>query len=107
MVASPFQPDMRKESAPSTTGLVIDPPTGVIDLAASTPGIYTVTYTVPDSLGCAEYSNTATVDITEAPLQAVCPLVMTTALIVRMPVSPLLMPMEQAGAYIPPPKINA
>jgi hypothetical protein len=51
----------------STTGLVIDGPTGEIDLAASTPGLYTVTYTVPDSAGCAEYTNTATVDITAAP----------------------------------------
>jgi hypothetical protein len=51
----------------STTGLVIDPPTGVIDLAASTPGTYTVTYNVDAFGGCAAYSNTATVAITAAP----------------------------------------
>ncbi|MBX2896129.1 MAG: T9SS type A sorting domain-containing protein [Cyclobacteriaceae bacterium] len=51
----------------STPGLVIDPPTGVIDLAASTPGTYTVTYNVDAFGGCAAYSNTATVAITAAP----------------------------------------
>ncbi len=47
----------------STAGLSIDPPTGVIDLAASAPGTYTVTYIVPATGGCALYSNTATVSI--------------------------------------------
>jgi hypothetical protein len=51
----------------STAGLVIDPPTGVIDLGASVPGTYTVTYNVPAFGGCAAYSNTATVAITAAP----------------------------------------
>ncbi|MEP7110152.1 MAG: SprB repeat-containing protein, partial [Ferruginibacter sp.] len=51
----------------STAGLSIDPPTGVIDLATSIPGIYTVTYTVPAMGGCAVYTNTATVAITQAP----------------------------------------
>ena len=47
----------------STPGLSIDPPTGDINLAASTPGNYTVTYIVPASGGCAPYTNTATVSI--------------------------------------------
>jgi hypothetical protein len=47
----------------STAGLSIDPPTGVIDLAASVPGTYTLTYTVPASGGCALYTNTGTVSI--------------------------------------------
>lgn len=55
----------------STPGLVIDPPTGVIDLAASTPGTYTVTYNVDAFGGCAAYSNTATVAITAAPFATI------------------------------------
>ena len=55
----------------STSGLTIDPLTGVIDLATSAPGVYTVTYTVPDTLGCPEYTNTATVAITEAPFATI------------------------------------
>lgn len=51
----------------STAGLIIDPPTGEINLAASTPGTYTVTYNVDAFGGCAAYSNTATVAITAAP----------------------------------------
>ena len=50
----------------STPGLSIDPSTGVIDLAASTPGIYTGTYTVPASGGCALYSIPGTVSIVPA-----------------------------------------
>jgi hypothetical protein len=46
----------------STTGLAIDAETGVIDLAASTPGDYTVTYTVDDSNGC--FADSQTFDIT-------------------------------------------
>ncbi len=58
-------------SLSSTAGLSIDPPTGVIDLDLSTPGVYTVTYTVPDTLGCPEYINTATVAISEAPSDSI------------------------------------
>ncbi|MDR6968351.1 hypothetical protein J2X31_002368, partial [Flavobacterium arsenatis] len=40
-----------------TTGLTIDPDTGVLDLAGSTPGTYTVTYTIPEVPGsCPEWS---------------------------------------------------
>ena len=51
----------------SGLGLSIDPATGVVDLAASTPGTYTVTYIVPPYGGCPAYSNTATLAITAAP----------------------------------------
>lgn len=51
----------------STPGLVIEPSTGVVDLGASIPGTYTVTYNVPAFGGCDAYSNTATIAITEAP----------------------------------------
>jgi len=44
----------------STTGLVIVPATGVIDLVASTAGIYTITYTV----GNGTCTNTATTNVT-------------------------------------------
>lgn len=50
----------------STAGLSIDPSTGVINLAASVPGTYTVTYIVPALGGCALYTNTATVSIVSA-----------------------------------------
>src|SRR5690606_9802567 len=51
----------------STLGLVIEPPTGVIDLAASAPGTYTVSCHGEAFRGCDAYSNTATVAITELP----------------------------------------
>ncbi len=47
----------------STTGLVIDPVTGGIDLAASTLGSYTVTYTVAAAGGCGQYQTTTSVSI--------------------------------------------
>jgi len=47
----------------STTGLSINAATGVIDLAASSAGTYTVTYTLPAAAGCAAFSTTATVTV--------------------------------------------
>lgn len=49
-------------------GLSIDPSTGVIDLSESTPGEYTVTYTIPaDAANCiVEASSQATITITAA-----------------------------------------
>ena len=52
----------------STTGLTIDATTGVITLATSTPGTYTVTNSVAAGSGCAATSATATVTITAAPV---------------------------------------
>src|SRR5678809_1486516 len=51
----------------STAGLVIDPSTGEIDVTTSTPGDYTVTYTIAAANGCAEFSTTATISIATAP----------------------------------------
>ncbi|KOS06936.1 hypothetical protein AM493_13520 [Flavobacterium akiainvivens] len=51
----------------STTGLDIDPATGEIDLAASTPGVYTVTYTIPDTGDCLGTAVTTEVTITALP----------------------------------------
>ncbi|MEO6669260.1 MAG: T9SS type A sorting domain-containing protein [Ferruginibacter sp.] len=53
----------------STSGLIINSSTGSIDLTASNPGSYTVTYTVTPDNGCAVYRKTASVVIS-APLTA-------------------------------------
>ncbi len=47
----------------STAGLSINSTTGIITLATSTPGTYTVTYTVAAGGGCSVYSTTAPVII--------------------------------------------
>ncbi len=51
----------------STAGLTIDASTGAITPGTSTPGSYTVTYTIAASGGCAEVTATASVTITIAP----------------------------------------
>ncbi len=50
----------------STPGLIIDPPTGIIDLAADYSGLYTVTYSFSDPYGCSN-STTASVRINALP----------------------------------------
>jgi gliding motility-associated-like protein len=54
----------------STSGLVINPTTGVVNVNGSTPGTYTVTYTVigSNTLCTANGSNTATITIKPLPL---------------------------------------
>ncbi len=52
----------------STTGLVINSSTGLINLSASTPGTYTVTNTVPAQSGCPAATATFTITITIAPV---------------------------------------
>jgi len=51
----------------STAGLTLNATTGAVTLATSTPGTYTVTYTVAASGGCATYTTTATITITQLP----------------------------------------
>jgi len=51
----------------STAGLSINPATGEITLGTSTPGTYTVTYSIAPSGGCPLYTTTASVTITAAP----------------------------------------
>lgn len=51
----------------STTGLSIDPATGTINLGASTPGTYTVTYSIAAGSGCSAFSTTASITINAAP----------------------------------------
>lgn len=55
-------------TASPSTGLVIDPSTGAIDLAASTVGTYTVTNTIAAAGGCAEVTANTTVTITALPV---------------------------------------
>lgn len=56
-------------SAPA--GLAINPTTGAINLASSTPGLYVVTYTVAANGSCPVYVTTARVGITAAPSAAI------------------------------------
>ncbi|MFZ1369181.1 MAG: hypothetical protein WAR78_02300, partial [Ferruginibacter sp.] len=51
----------------STAGLSINPATGEITLGTSTPGTYTVTYSIAPAGGCPLYTTTASVTITAAP----------------------------------------
>ncbi|CCB68562.1 Protein of unknown function precursor; putative adhesin [Flavobacterium branchiophilum FL-15] len=51
----------------STTGLSINSSTGLVNLASSTPGTYTVTNTIAATGGCAASIKTATIVITAAP----------------------------------------
>jgi hypothetical protein len=51
----------------SPAGLTIDPSTGNIIPTTSTPGSYTVTYTIPVVGSCPSYSTTTTVTVTAAP----------------------------------------
>ena len=50
----------------STAGLSINSSTGAINIAASTPGTYTVTYTVAASGGCPQFQTTTSVTINAA-----------------------------------------
>ncbi|NII25928.1 PKD domain-containing protein [Pseudoflavitalea sp. X16] len=55
----------------STTGLTIAPATGMITPSTSTPGTYTVTYTVPPAAPCPGFVTTTTVTITLAPVATI------------------------------------
>jgi hypothetical protein len=50
----------------STAGLTINPATGAVTLGTSTPGTYTVTYTVAAGGGCATFTTTTSITITAA-----------------------------------------
>ncbi len=51
----------------STTGLIINTTTGVIDLSASTAGVYTVTNTIAASGSCPAASATTNIEVLEVP----------------------------------------
>ena len=51
----------------STAGLTLNAVTGAITTGTSSPGTYTVTYTIAAAGGCAQFTTTTTVDITAAP----------------------------------------
>ncbi|MGN6531536.1 MAG: beta strand repeat-containing protein [Ginsengibacter sp.] len=55
----------------SPAGLTISAGTGAITPSTSTPGTYTVTYTVPASGGCAVYTTTTSVTITALPTASI------------------------------------
>ncbi|MDQ2770890.1 MAG: T9SS type A sorting domain-containing protein [Bacteroidota bacterium] len=57
----------------STTGLSLDPASGVVNLAASTAGTYTVTNTIAASGSCAATTATATFTVNAAPVAALTP----------------------------------
>lgn len=51
----------------SDAGLIINASTGVVTLSTSTPGNHTVTYTVASAGGCAAFSTTTNITITQQP----------------------------------------
>ena len=51
----------------STAGLTLNATTGAVTLGTSTPGTYTVTYTVAAAGGCAMYTTTTSITVTAAP----------------------------------------
>jgi hypothetical protein len=55
----------------STAGLSINPVSGVVNIAASTPGTYSVTNTIPAAGGCAAVPHTASITIHSVPLASV------------------------------------
>ncbi|MBC7449479.1 MAG: hypothetical protein H7330_15620, partial [Hymenobacteraceae bacterium] len=54
-----------------STGLALDPQTGIIDLSASQAGTYTVTNTIPAANGCAASTATAGIEIFPTPTATV------------------------------------
>src|SRR4029078_11314013 len=57
----------------STAGLSLNTATGAVNLGASTPGTYTVTYTIAAANGCSAFSTTATITINALPVIAIAP----------------------------------
>ena len=55
----------------STTGLTIDPATGAITPSTSTPGNYTVTYTLAGTAGCSSVTATTPIVITKVPTASI------------------------------------
>nr|WP_294934331.1 T9SS type A sorting domain-containing protein [uncultured Flavobacterium sp.] len=55
----------------STAGLIINASTGAITPSTSTPGTYTVTYTIPASAGCAAVPVTTSVTVTAVPTASI------------------------------------
>ncbi len=51
----------------STTGLSIDGTSGSVNLNTSTPGMYTVTYTIPASGGCPPFVTTTSISVNPPP----------------------------------------
>jgi hypothetical protein len=65
--ASPTLAGSTGGSYSSSAGIVINGSTGVINLATSTPGIYTVTYSIPAAGSCPAASATTAININATP----------------------------------------
>lgn len=72
----------------SSAGLAIDPSTGVITPATSTPGTYTITYTILPSAPCPGFTATATTTITQAPAAAISYAAPNLCNVVNTPATP-------------------
>jgi gliding motility-associated-like protein len=55
----------------STTGLIIDATTGTIDLAASTAGLYTITYTIAAAGSCPLFTTSTSITINALPVATI------------------------------------
>ncbi|MBK9287254.1 MAG: HYR domain-containing protein [Flavobacteriales bacterium] len=55
----------------SAAGLSINTATGTVNLGASVPGNYVVTYTIPVASGCAQFQTTATITVSPAPIASI------------------------------------
>lgn len=74
----------------SSAGLAIDASTGAITPAASTPGTYTITYTILPSTPCPGFTTTATITITQAPSASISYATSSLCNIVNTPAAPNL-----------------
>jgi hypothetical protein len=52
----------------SPSGLTINSSTGAVTASTSTPGNYTVTYSISSASGCSAFSTTTTIEILQAPI---------------------------------------
>ncbi|WP_035654436.1 choice-of-anchor J domain-containing protein, partial [Flavobacterium saliperosum] len=80
----------------STAGLTIDSISGAITPSTSTPGVYTVTYTIPVSLNCPLVTATTTVTIDEAPTAVIS---YAAASYCSTDVTPYTVTLTGTGAY--------
>ena len=82
----------------STPGLTINALTGTITPGTSTPGSYTVTYTILPAAPCPGYTTTASVTVTQAPSAAISYTPTTLCNVVNTATTPNLpVPVAQSG----------
>ncbi len=87
----------------STAGLTLNATTGAVNPATSTVGVYTVTYTIAASAGCAAVTSTQTVEILALPLATIAysgsPYCATTANTFVLPTVTPGSPAPVSGTY--------